>query len=277
MEPTPPPEALAAAREFLGEPHPVPVHSGWSGARLYRLAARDGPALYLKVAGTAQREELRDERRRLEWLAGRLPVPRVVAFAAPTGGEAWLLTTEVPGLPASEPRWAANPAALARSVGRILRRIHALPVRGCPFAPTLRERVEAGRRRIAAGLVEETDFDEPRQRRTALELHRELVAGLPEMEACQERVFTHGDYCLPNILLSVHPEAGEQSPCLSGLVDWGRAAVADRYQDLALALRSLHYNLGAGLEQEFLAAYGLDPPRADAARVRYYQTLDELF
>ena len=42
---------------------------------------------------------------------------------------------------------------------------------------------------------------------------------------------------------------------LSGFVDVGNAGVGDPYMDLALALWSLKYNYGAGLDETFLGAY----------------------
>jgi aminoglycoside phosphotransferase len=75
---------------------------------------------------------------------------------------------------------------------------------------------------------------------------------------------------LPNIIL--------QGDKISGFVDWGRGGVADRYTDIALAVRSLRYNLAGRADLDliriFLGEYGLSP--ADEAKIDYYILLDEL-
>ena len=91
----------------------------------------------------------------------------------------------------------------------------------------------------------------------------------------EERCFTHGDLCLPNILAE-----GDR---VTGFLDCGGMGAADRWRDLALALRSLRKNLNGdyggpryeGYDPEgLLAALGLS---LDEERFRYYLLLDELF
>jgi kanamycin kinase len=64
-------------------------------------------------------------------------------------------------------------------------------------------------------------------------------------------VVCHGDFCLPNVFLS------ENEP--AGYLDLGSLAVADRWLDLAVGLRSLNFdfNLGPGYEDDFMSGYGL--------------------
>src|SRR5437899_2886470 len=49
----------------------------------------------------------------------------------------------------------------------------------------------------------------------------------------EDLVLVHGDSCFPNILLD------SKSLAVNGFVDWGHSGIADRYQDLALAARSI--------------------------------------
>lgn len=80
----------------------------------------------------------------------------------------------------------------------------------------------------------------------------------------------NGDYCLPNIIVS--------NGNLSGFIDWARAGVADRYQDLALAARSPRHNMGPRgheLASLFFQEYGMK--HVDFRKLHYYILLDELF
>jgi aminoglycoside phosphotransferase len=87
-------------------------------------------------------------------------------------------------------------------------------------------------------------------------LHDADVRGCPFGKPRAGHVLTHGDYCLPNVLL----EDGK----LSGVVDLGRVALASPEVDLAAGVWTLQYNFGPGFGRPFLDAYGW-PPMSDAA------------
>lgn len=142
--------------------------------------------------------------------------------------------------------------------------IHAVDWRDCPFRRPLDVMIETAQQRVEQGSVDEREFDDERRGWTARSALSQLLACRPTAE---EWCFVHGDYCLPNILI--------QRDRVSGFIDWGRAGVADRYQDLALAERSIIYNLSPQWVQPFYDAYGLH--EVDEDRIHFYKLLDEFF
>lgn len=239
----------------------APATDGCSDAGVFRLERACSPTLYAKTEVPGPHAELRDEAARLRWLASHgLPCPRVLDLAAEAEHD-WLLMTALPGtnLAAS----ALDPAHIVDIVAMALRSLHALDVASCPFDHRLDIRIAHARSRAEAGLVDEDDLDDERHGCTPDELVRLLVAQQP---ASEDLVVTHGDACLPNFMID-----GER---FTGFIDGGRLGIADRWQDLALATRSIGGNLGEEWAAAFLVRYGV---REDPARNAYYRLLDEFF
>ena len=229
-----------------------------------------GLAAYLKIAPAGGPSDLAREKEVLEWLEGKLAVPRVLGFEEADGKE-MLLLSEIVGVPASE-YIAANshaPALIERHVehaARAMRAVHELPVDGCPLRQDIDVKLASALENIRRGFVDESDFDRENRGRAAEEIYAELVEKKP---AAEDLVFTHGDLCLPNYLVL----DGE----ISGFIDFDRGGVADRCQDIALFLRSFGFNIGNGMDvgEVFCRAYGLDG--LDEEKMYYYRLLDELF
>lgn len=236
---------------------------GESGASVFRLTSHDATQRYLKIARGDLALELEQEMRRLAWLAERVPVPRVEAFIQ-EHAVSYLLMSSVPGHNAADPQQIAQPARLVQLLAAGLHMLHTLPIAGCPFRHDVDDEIERARRRMEQGLVDEADFDANRVGCRTRDLFVELLATRPPVE---ERVFTHGDYCLPNILI----HQGQ----VSGFVDVGRAGIGDPYRDLALAARSISRNLGAEWVASFFEAYGISSP--DPGKLAFFQLLDEFF
>jgi len=255
-----PPAAIAAQ---LSGYRPHRDGLGRSSAHVFRLESEARPALYLKVEQAGPFADLGDEAARLAWLRAQgLACPEVIAFES-DGARNWLLTTALPGHDlASTAVW--SPLSRARLLAEALRALHALDIDGCPFDHRLENRIAIAASRLAAGLVDEADFDALRLGRSGRDLLVELQARRP---ASEDPMVAHGDACLPNFIVC---EDG-----FSGYIDCCRLGIADRYQDLALACWSIAYNLGDEMVRPFLDAYGLadvDPERLD-----YYRLLDEFF
>ncbi|WP_244975999.1 aminoglycoside 3'-phosphotransferase [Nocardia huaxiensis] len=223
---------------------PAPVysqdHEGQSGG-----VVKVGGAYWMKRGPVA-----RAEYERFEWLAAQgVTVPKVVAFEADT---LVLADAGVPSL--------ATAAAPGRTMGETLRRLHDLPIALCPFDGRLDAMLAQAGGLVRDGEVDVDDFDDDNLGQTAEQVLERLHAERPAVE---DLVVAHGDYTPSNVLNG------------GLLIDVGRLGVADRYRDVALAVRDLDDDFGPDEVRAFLAAYGL--PEPDETRLRYYRLLDELF
>jgi len=249
-----------ALRRILPAARWEAVTEGQSGAGVWRSQKY---VLKVQERGGHPVSTLQQERERLRWLAGRVPVPALIGFEVSATHE-FLAMSRLPGIPMSHPDALLHPERVVGLLARALRELHALPVRDCPFSMTLPVTLRLAREQVKAGAVDETDFDEERLGRSAVSIFNELARTRPPTE---DLVVTHGDPCLPNLILN-----GEW---VEGFVDVGRAGLADRHADVALAHRSLTHNLTAAHAEAFLDAYGRE--WVDPQKLAYYCLLDELF
>jgi aminoglycoside phosphotransferase len=193
-----------------------------------------------------------------------LPVPEVVDSGA-AGDVRWLVTTAVPGRPASAGWPVEQHGAVVDALADVARALHALPVDDCPFDRGLAVTVDAARHAVRAGLVDLDDLDDERAGWTADRLLAELEATRP---ADEDPVVCHGDLTPANVL--VDPGA----LVVTGLVDVGGLGRADRHRDLALITRELTDDaFGPGAVARFLRRYG--GPAPDPDRLAFYRLLDE--
>lgn len=256
---------FAALRRVLPQVRgyePEEVAIGQSTSMVYRLVSPEMPTLFLKAATGVDTVELKAEHDRLRWLAGRVSVPSVLGFAVDTDC-AYLLTEGLPGINAAVVPARLRPQVIIQFAVE-LRKLHSIDPGECPFERTLEQVLPAARARALSGRVDEADFDVERLGYTAIQLLGLLYEGRPALE---DIVVAHGDACLQNAIFD--------DGSFSGFVDCVRCGRADRYQDLALAVRSINSTFGGHFAAEFFAAYGIDS--VDAEKISYYQLVDEFF
>lgn len=218
---------------------------------------------YLKIAPKTNTESLKNQVDILNWLKRKIPVPEVYYYREYQGKE-YLLMSEVKGKDASNHIFMHNPEMI-KIVARGLKQIHEIEINECPFDQTLDVKIQNAKFNVDNNLVDEDNLQHKYKGKTARELYQMVLEKRP---ADEDLVFTHGDYCFPNIIID--------NERLSGFIDLGRAGVADRYQDISLALRSLRCNFKfEEWVSTFLEAYGLE--ELDQEKLEYYILLDELF
>lgn len=227
--------------------------------RTWRLTGPAGVQRYLKSAPAGAEVPLRGEAVRMRWARRNgLPVPAVVTACADSQAE-WLLTEALPGRSGIAAENLANPGDLVPALAEGLRRFHQTPLDECPFPSGVEVALAQVARRVRAGLIAMTDLHREHA-------HLSAAAALAELERLrpddEDLVVCHGDYCLPNVLIS--------GGAASGFVDLGRLGVADRWQDLAIGSWSATWNLGPGWEDLFFASYGVT---RDDRRIAFYRLL----
>lgn len=247
----------------------ISVTQGFSGVEVFYFPELSA---YLKIGKTGRISDLGRERDVLCWLDGKFPVPRVIGYESYGSSEA-LLISETAGVPGSN--HISGPSAkeqditdFAKAAAAALRRLHDLPIKDCPFDMTLDVRFELSRRSIELDLISETnsEFMARHGGMAPWDVYYDLIARRPETE---DLVFTHGDPCMPNIIVN---DGG-----IAGFIDMDGAGIADRYADIAIFLRSFRRNsrLAIDLENVFLEGYGID--RLNQWKIEYYRTFDDLF
>jgi streptomycin 3"-kinase len=236
-----------------------PVTVGESDAEVYRQGD-----VFAKCCALPGVPDLRDERDRVDWLAGTgLPGATVVDWLESPSG-ACLMTTAVRGVPGTSLPASVQLKAM-ESLGRTLRELHSL--RDCPFTRPLSSVIATAADVVRRDAVNPAYLIDEWRLLSSEELLERVVAERPYIEAGIDLAVCHGDACLPNVLFD--PDTLE----VTGLIDLGRLGVADRYSDLALITIQLHDEWSAD-PQPFLAAYGLPAP--DQRRLEFYRLLDPL-
>ena len=249
--------------QYFKDPQLTPLAAGGTQAKLYALRA-DGERYVLKVQPLSKAEDsLEKEQRVYAWLSGKVPVPEV-KFLVSNDAVAYLCMRELPGntLEGYVGIWPDD--QLVSRYALALKQLHAIPLdTTVPHWP-LASRLRMAQVLLQEGAIDEDDIDPSFKHLSLPELFNEMLQQLPET---LDEVFIHGDYCFDNLLFNVE--------AISGFIDMGRGGRADRYQDLAIAARSIREAFDEQMVESFFKAYGLTNP--DEGKLRFYTMLDEFF
>ncbi|HXH69332.1 MAG TPA: APH(3') family aminoglycoside O-phosphotransferase [Pyrinomonadaceae bacterium] len=236
---------------------------GFSNSEVYWVKNSNA---FLKVADKNSVVNLRREKEILEWLSGKISGPKVLHFEE-TGEKTFLLISKIKEINSADSlKNLKAKENLINDLAKSLKRIHSISTKNCPFQQTLHIKLQNARENVEKGLVDEEDFEDENNGKSTEALFYELIESKPDDE---DLVFTHGDFCFPNIIVSDEK--------VSGFIDWERGGIADRYQDIALLFRSFNFNVGdmEQFEDLFCNCYGIE--KLNREKIKFYITLDEFF
>lgn len=219
-------------------------------------------------------EEAENEAQAMNWLEGKLSVPRVIAHEHGTD-KSYLLMTRAAGRMACDEHYLKDPKRLTGLLAQALQELWRIDISVCPLNWTLEMRLEAAQYNIENGLVDLENVEPETFGPDGFRDPRDLLQWLKKHKPTEELVLSHGDFCLPNILI--------KDDNIVSFIDLGRTGIADKWQDIALCYRSLKHNyMGKYAGKEYpgydpdmlFEKLGLAP---DWEKIRYYILLDELF
>lgn len=249
---------------ILNELRPESLHlktQGRAGDSIYYGQLRSNERVYLKVGSGYAGKELCREAERLEWLSGNPIAPQLIDHWE-VDGRTHLLILEIEG---KAIHLSALPELqIVAILSTALRAVHGLKMESCPFRNTLSYELEEIERFSLDGRIDVSLFSKSNRGKTPEEVLKDLhnIKG-----RLREDTVTHGDFCLPNIIV------GETE--LSGIVDWSKCGVSDRHRDFSALEGSIKRNLGPKYVPEFYTAYGIGARDVDPELIRFYQLIDQ--
>lgn len=210
----------------------------------------------------------------MQWLEGRIPVPKVIAYEV-ENEKSYLLMSKVSGVMSCDTYYLEHPQELLKALASGLKILWQVDVSECPVVRDVDAVLKEARARVENDLVDVEDVEPTTFGEGGFESPKHLLEWLENHRPAFEPVLSHGDYCLPNVFL----EDGQ----VKGFIDLGRTGVGDKWNDIALCYRSLKHNFdgtyGGKVYEDFnpdllFTELGIEP---DWEKIKWYLLLDELF
>ena len=232
-------------------------------------------------------EEAENEVQAMKWISGwinealyagkidkRFFVPKVILHEC-KGTKSYLLMTRAYGVPACNEWYMCHPEYLTGLLAQALQELWQVDISDCPLDWTLERKLKAAEYNVKNNLVDIENVDPDTFGPEGFENPQALLKWLYDHKPEEELVFSHGDFCLPNIFIDEDDDFE--------FIDLGRTGIADKWQDIALCYRSLKHNYSGKYGGKEYPEYdpnmlfdklGIAP---DWDKLRYYILLDELF
>ncbi|MBM4399248.1 MAG: aminoglycoside 3'-phosphotransferase [Candidatus Cloacimonetes bacterium] len=241
----------------------------WNGyvADVYRFADSKGKeCYYLKRHKRRSNHNSLKERDVIDWLQGKLPVAEIAGFESDRSYH-YLLLKPLAGTPAHKLIRKIPEQRMIELMVKAMMQMHSISIEGNPFDETIIAKLGRIRYSIDKGYLRKDIYNKTSGCNAEADFSY-LAANIPDKE---ELVFTHGDFCLPNFLLS-----GDD---ITGFVDLGEAGVCDRYMDISTLAITMCYNYKR-FDRFFyycrliFKEYGIEHP--DWSKLQYYHLVNEM-
>jgi kanamycin kinase/aminoglycoside 3'-phosphotransferase-3 len=237
------------------------IDVGNSVASVYQCIS-DTKIYYLKI--DLKNDCLKKEYQNICWLYNKAPVSKIIEWESDEYYD-YLLTSKIDGIMLCDDYYKNNPIIAITALAKGLKLLQSIDIKNCEVINNIENKLKLAKNNIQSKKIDMNDWKKETKKlfNSPDLLFDYLCDNKPETE---ELVFTHGDYCLPNIF-----GYGDE---IKGFIDLGNAGVSDKWQDIAWCIWSLRYNLKTN-EYDGLLLDKLQI-KNDNKKFEYYILLSEL-
>lgn len=248
-------------RQLTHDVKPKKDTMGMSGSRVYIY-----DRFVLKIHEKKDRILVK-EKDTLLWLKNRLPVPEVICYKE-MKTYAYLLMSKLDGVMTCDPSVLDKPYDMISMLAKGLKMLWKIDIKDCPFDSTLKEKLNICQKNVEEDDVDISQAEDDTYGENGFKDPYELLDWLKNNQPEEELVFSHSDYCLPNVLVKDNK--------ITGFIDFDRAGIACKWADISLCVRSIYHNFGHHEDyiKHLFNELDMSP---DWNKIRYYILLDELF
>lgn len=209
----------------------------------------------------------------MQWLDNKLPVPRVICHEVveETG---YTLMSRIKGMSCDE-YYLGHPEETVSLLADAMKMLWDIDSTDCPRDRGIEKELSEAKYRVDNHLVDLENVEPETFGEGGFKDPEELLLWLENHQPEYEPVFSHGDFCLPNIFF----DEGK----VSGFIDLGDAGIGDKWRDIALCYRSLKHNFEGRYGGKVYNGFNLGilfeklGVKPNWEKLRYYILLDELF
>ena len=157
-------------------------------------------------------------------------MPKVIEYTV-EDGKSWLLMSRMMGRMCCDKYYMEHSDEMVSLMAEGLKMLWSIDISDCPREFSLEEDERKALARIKDGRLSAEELAE-----CGFGTAEQMIKWMLENKPAYEPVLSHGDYCLPNVLL----ENGR----ISAFIDIGDIGIADKYRDIATCYGSLKNNFG---------------------------------
>lgn len=234
--------------------------NGMSPAEVIRCKLKNG-CVYIKSSEEKYSKTTFSVKREtdvMQWLSGKLIVPRVIDFGFENNRE-FVVMSELKGMHIDDLK--DDPEKYIAHLAKAVKLIQSVDISDCPFDSSVNVRLSELQYLMQNGLASFDDWEPETEFTDPDELYKWLCKNKPLRE---ELFFSHGD-----LTANFFVDGSNYY-----FYDLGRAGIADKWLDIAFCIREIRAFGDKKLENKFFQLLNLEP---DYEKIEYFMLLDEMF